>query len=88
MVSAVEKVKSWAFPTVASAFCIIMWGLVSEIRSDVKELLKSDAQTQVKVSELERRLNVHEYMASREQVYGVKPKENEATQKDPLVKRN
>jgi len=85
MANSVEtKVKAWLTPGLITVFGIVSWGLINEIRSDVKSLLASDAQTKVRVEILERRLDRFEskiysntYLTEYEKLFAIKPKEIE-----------
>jgi len=43
-----EKIKAWLTPGLITVFGVFSWNLITEIRSDVKILLKSAAQTDIK----------------------------------------
>ena len=52
-----EKIKSWITPSLITCFGMISWNLITEIRSDVKLLLESNAQVKTKVESLEKRMD-------------------------------
>lgn len=52
-----SKIKAYLTPILITCFGAISWSLISEIRTDVKLLLEANAQTQVKIQQLERRLD-------------------------------
>lgn len=85
MANSIEtKVKAWLTPGLITVFGVISWGLITEIRADVKALLNSDAQTKVRVEILENRVDKFEsklyskvYFTEVEKLFAIKPKEIE-----------
>lgn len=72
-----DKVKGWISPMIISAFGMVLWSLMSEIRSDVKVLLKAQAQNDIKIENLDRRVTLMEAFISPNQLFAIKPKEIE-----------
>ena len=52
-----SRIKAYLTPILITCFGAISWSLISEIRTDVKLLLEANAQTQVKIQQLEKRLD-------------------------------
>lgn len=73
----VEKIKSWLTPGLVTCFGMVLWTLFSEIRSDIKTLLSANAETQVKIQSLERRMNSLETVVYSQRVFAIKPEEIE-----------
>ena len=76
-----SKIKAWLTPGLISCFGIVSWNLISEIRTDVKALLASNAQVQVKIENLERRLDGGENVIYSQRIVAVLPKETELPKK-------
>jgi regulator of replication initiation timing len=76
-----SKIKAWLTPGLISCFGIVSWNLISEIRTDVKALLASNAQVQVKIENLERRLNGVEDVIYSQRIVAILPKETELPKK-------
>lgn len=76
-----SKIKAWLTPGLISCFGILSWNLINEIRTDVKALLASNAQVQVKIENLERRLNGVEDVIYSQRLVAVLPKETEIPKK-------
>ncbi len=76
-----SKIKAWLTPGLISCFGIVSWNLISEIRTDVKALLASNAQVQVKIENLERRLDGVEDVIYSQRIVAVLPKETELPKK-------
>lgn len=76
-----SKIKAWLTPGLISCFGIVSWNLINEIRTDVKALLASNAQVQVKIENLERRLNGVEDVIYSQRIVAVLPKETELPKK-------
>jgi hypothetical protein len=68
-----EKVKAYLTPILITCFGVVSWSVITEIRSDVKALLQSNAQMSVRVGELERRMTNVEYSVS-DRLFAIKPK--------------
>lgn len=49
-----DKIKSNLFPTLISAVCFFIWKDISELKSDVKELLAQSNISKTKIESLER----------------------------------
>jgi hypothetical protein len=73
-----SKIKSWLAPFLISAFGIVFWSMVSEIRSDVKALLAANAEVQVKIQNLEKRMDGLETVVYSQRLFAIKPDEIEA----------
>jgi len=52
-----SRIKAYLTPILITCFGAISWSLISEIRTDIKALLEANAQTQVKIQQLEKRLD-------------------------------
>lgn len=76
-VSSVEKVKAWITPTLMTCFGMLMWSLISEIRTDVKALLAANAEVQIRIQNLERRMDGVEDVIYSQRMYAIKPDEVE-----------
>jgi hypothetical protein len=76
-----NKIKAWLTPGLITCFGILSWNLISEIRTDVKALLASNAQVQVKIENLERRLNGVEDVIYSQRLVAILPKETEIPKK-------
>lgn len=87
MANSLEKVKAYISPAILSAFCMVIWSLITEIRSDVKMLLKTSAQNDVIVAGLERRMNMVEGLIAQNRLFAIKPEEIEVPKK-PDQQRN
>lgn len=70
-----NKIKAWLTPGLITCFGILSWNLINEIRTDVKALLASNAQVQVKIENLERRLNGVEDVIYSQRLAAMLPKE-------------
>lgn len=80
-----EKIKAYFTPILITCFGVVSWSVITEIRSDVKELLKSKAETTVEISELKRRVGNIEMTLS-DKLFAIKPEDefkvkNERTSK-------
>lgn len=73
----VEKVKAWLTPGLITCFGMISWNLISEIRGDVKQLLASNAEVQVRIQSLEKRMDGLENVVYAQRVFAIKPDEIE-----------
>ena len=51
------------------------WNLISEIRSDVKQLLAANAQVQVEIPNLKARIEVLESIIYSQRMFALKPEE-------------
>jgi predicted transcriptional regulator len=85
--NSVEKVKAWISPLLITAFGVVFWSIISEIKTDVKMLLRSTAQSDVKIENLERRVNVLEGYLRGSQLFAIKPEEIELP-RNPYAKRS
>jgi hypothetical protein len=72
-----EKIKAWLTPGLITVFGVFSWNLITEIRSDVKILLKSSAQTEIKIEDLNRRMTNAESVLYSEKLFATKPEEIE-----------
>jgi hypothetical protein len=76
--NSIERVKAWLTPIIITAFGVVFWALISEIRSDVKSLLRTTAQSDVRIENLERRVDKVETIVTRSNaLYAIKPEEVE-----------
>lgn len=87
MANSLERVKSYVTPFLLSAFCLVMWDMITEIRSDVKMLLKTSAQNDVRVEGIERRVEVVEAFIAQNRLFAIKPEDIEVP-KRPDQQRN
>lgn len=76
-----QKVKAWITPGLITAFGVLSWSLISEIRSDVKMLLNNDAQTRVRLDALELRMQKTEAVLYSDRLFAIKPEEIELPKK-------
>lgn len=76
-ISSVEKVKAWITPTLMTCFGMIMWTLISEIRTDVKALLAANVEVQIRIQNLERRMDGVEEVIYSQRMFAIKPDEVE-----------
>lgn len=53
---AVNAFKVWIFPSLASAMALLIWNDVSEIKSDVKQLMAQSNIDKTRIDNLERQL--------------------------------
>jgi len=72
-----SRIKAYLTPILITCFGAISWSLISEIRTDVKLLLEANAQTQVKIQQLEKRLDGVENILYSQRVFALKPDEIE-----------
>lgn len=70
-----ERIKAWITPSLITCFGIISWNLINEIRSDVKALLEANAGTQVKIQNLEKRIDGIETLIYSQQIIAIKGKD-------------
>lgn len=74
MAESVEsKIKAWLTPGLITCFGMISWSVINEIRSDIKALLSANAQVQVKVQSLERRMDGAEAVIYSQRMFAIKP---------------
>lgn len=85
MANSLDRVKSYVTPFLLSAFCVVMWDMITEIRSDVKMLLKTSAQNDIRVEGLERRVQIVETFINQNRLFATKPEEIEIPK--PTVKQ-
>ena len=78
----VEKVKSWLTPILITGFSTVLWSLFSEIRSDMKILLAANAEVQIKIQSLEKRMDGLENVVYSQRVYFLKPDEIEVPKRN------
>lgn len=81
MANSLDKVKGWLSPMVVSGFGLVLWSLLSEIRSDVKVLLQAEAATNIKIENLERRVTATEVLITENRLFAIKPEEIEVPKK-------
>ncbi len=72
-----SRIKAWLTPILISAFGGICWSIVSEIRSDIKALLAANAEVQVKIQNLEKRMDGLENVVYSQRLFALKPDEVE-----------
>jgi hypothetical protein len=76
-VTPVDKVKSWLTPGLVTCFGVILWNLFTEIRTDIKTLLSANAEVQVRIQSLEKRMDGLETVVYAQRVFALKPDEVE-----------
>ena len=77
-----SRIKAWLTPILISAFGGICWSIVSEIRSDVKALLAANAEVQVKIQNLEKRMDgIENVVYYSQRMFALKPNEIEITKR-------
>jgi hypothetical protein len=81
-VTSVEKVKAWLTPGLITCFGMISWNLITEIRGDVKQLLASNAEVQVRIQSLEKRMDGLENVVYAQRMFALKPKEIEVPKRN------
>lgn len=72
-----QKIKAWLTPGLITCFGVLSWNLINEVRSDVKSLLESNAQVQVRIQNLEKRLDGVENVIYSQRTFAILPKETE-----------
>lgn len=72
-----DKIRIWAAPGLSGALWLICIAIISEVRSDVKQLLHSRAETAVEISELKRRVTNMEERVFAQRLFAIKPDEIE-----------
>jgi len=75
------KIRAWLTPGLITAFGIISWSMIEEIRSDVKLLLNNDAQTRIRLEALESRMERTENLLFGDKLFAIKPDEIELPKK-------
>lgn len=75
------KIRAWLTPGLITAFGMVSWSLIEEIRSDVKLLLNNDAQTRVRLEALEQKMDRTENFIYGERLFATKPDEIELPKK-------
>lgn len=78
----VEKIKSWLTPILITGFSTVLWSLFTEIRSDIKTLLAANAEVQIKIKTIEKRLDGLESVVYAQRVYFLKPDEVEVPKRN------
>lgn len=76
-----SKIKAYLTPILITCFGAVSWSLISEIRTDVKLLLEANAQTQVKMQQLEKRLDGLEHAFYSQRWFALKPDDIELPKK-------
>ena len=76
------RIKSWITPSLITCFGALCWSLLDEMRADVKALLESNAQVQVRIQSLERRIDGLEGVIYPQRVYALKPEEIDVPKKN------
>jgi hypothetical protein len=78
------KIKAWISPILITVFGVMSWSLISEIRSDVKMLLKSSAQYEIRIGNLESRMTKNEPLIYTERLFAIKPEEIKIPKREEL----
>ncbi len=76
-----SRIKAYLTPILITCFAAISWSLISEIRTDIKALLEANAQTQVKIQQLEKRLDGVEAILYSQRFF-IKPDEIEVPKRN------
>lgn len=76
-----SRIKAYLTPILITCFGAISWSLISEIRTDIKALLEANAQTQVKIQQLEKRLDGVETILYSQRFF-IKPDEIEVPKRN------
>lgn len=76
-----SRIKAYLTPILITCFGAISWSLISEIRTDIKALLAANAQTQVKIQQLEKRLDGVETILYSQRFF-IKPDEIEVPKRN------
>jgi len=82
-----EKIRAYLMPVLLACFGTLSWNVIVEIRSDVKSLLKSNAETTIRVNELERRVGNIETVLS-ERLFAILPEEIKIKKKNEKAPHN
>ena len=77
-----DRIKSWLTPGLITCFGMVSWSLITEIRSDVKTLLEANAQVQIKIQNLEKRMDGVEDIIYSQRMFAILPKETSLPKKD------
>ena len=85
MANSLDRIKAYITPFLLSAFCFVIWDMITEIRADVKMLLKTSAQNDIRVEGLERRVQIVENFIADNKLFAIKPEEIEAPK--PIIKQ-
>jgi hypothetical protein len=71
-----NKIRAYLTPGLITCFGIVSWTLIDEIRTDVKSLLAANAEVQVKIQNLEKRMDGLENVVYYSQrLFAIKPEE-------------
>jgi hypothetical protein len=70
-----SRVKAWLTPMLITCFGVVSWSLITEIRSDVKLLLSANAETQIKIQNLEKRMDGVEHILYSQRTFALKPED-------------
>jgi hypothetical protein len=71
-----NKIKAYLTPGLITCFGVVSWTLIDEIRTDVKSLLAANAEVQVKIQNLEKRMDGLENVVYYSQrLFATKPEE-------------
>lgn len=80
--ASVEKFKSWLTPGLVTCFGMLLWNLFTEIRTDIKTLLAANAETQVRIQALEKRMDGIENVVYAQRMFALKPEEIEVPKRN------
>lgn len=78
-----NKIRAYLTPGLITCFGVISWTLIDEIRTDVKSLLAANAEVQVKIQNLEKRMDGLENVVYYSQrLFAIKPEEIDVPKRD------
>ena len=78
-----NKIRAYLTPGLITCFGIVSWTLIDEIRTDVKSLLAANAEVQVKIQNLEKRMDGLENVVYYSQrLFAIKPEEIDVPKRD------
>jgi hypothetical protein len=78
-----NKIKAYLTPGLITCFGVVSWTLIDEIRTDVKSLLAANAEVQVKIQNLEKRMDGLENVVYYSQrLFAIKPEEIDVPKRD------
>lgn len=78
------RINAWLSPMLISVVGIVLWSMFNEIRTDVKSLLKTSAQDQIRIGNLEIRMSNAENVIFREKLFAIKPDEIKIPKREEL----
>lgn len=78
-----SKIKAYLTPGLITCFGMISWTLIDEIRTDVKSLLAANVEVQVKIQNLEKRMDgIESVVYYSQRLFATKPEEIDVPKRD------